>query len=62
MITGFNIYAKQEGSSKEETFHADDYDINVKQVKIYDLASSPKVLLHFLNSGLRNVMSKLGYI
>lgn len=34
----------------------------MKQVKVYNLSGDPKMLLTFLNNGLRNIMSRLNYV
>lgn len=61
MISGFTIYSHKEGLKKEENFKCKEFIINVKQVKIYDVATNPKLLLTFLNNGLQNVMEKINY-
>lgn len=56
------IYSVSDPLSLEKEVKADEYAINIKQVKIYDIKSNPRVLLAFLNNGLRNIMTKLNYI
>ena len=36
--------------------------MNVKRVKVFDLESNPKLLLTFLNNGLRNIMRNLNFV
>lgn len=40
----------------------DGYDLNVKQVKVFEIGGNPKLLLLFLNNALRQVMGRLGYV
>lgn len=40
---------------------ADEYLVKIKQVKVLNVKENPKVLLSFLNNGLRNIMNKLNY-
>ncbi|XP_031505882.1 uncharacterized protein LOC116268318 [Nymphaea colorata] len=42
-------------------FQADHRRVHVKQVKIIEAASNPKLLLSFLNNGLQNIMRRLDY-
>jgi hypothetical protein len=39
----------------------DDYMIKIKHVKTIPVSENPKTLLMFLNNGLRNMFSKIGY-
>ena len=58
-----NIYSIED-TEQEETFYntSDNYKITVKRVKIYDLVENPRLLLAFLNNGLRNIMKNLNFV
>ncbi len=57
-----NIYSLIETDMDEGDFIVDDYQMNVKKTKVYNGKQNPKVLLTFLNNGLRNIMNKLNYV
>lgn len=57
-----NIYCVSEPTSKEKEYHIENYKILIKQVKWIDIKTNPKLFTHFLNNGIRNIMSGLSYI
>ena len=57
-----NIYSVSEPSMKEAQHKTESHTISVEQVKKIDVKENPKMLLHFLNNGLRNIMSSLNYM
>lgn len=62
VISGNNIYSLK--ASKAETFEVSvrEYVVVVKEVKVLKVKENPKLLLSFLNNGLRSIMRKLNYI
>lgn len=62
VYSGSNIYSSEESPEIENTFSCDNYKIIVKRVKVYSVKENPKLLLLFLNNGLRNIMRKLDYV
>jgi hypothetical protein len=61
VISGNNIYSLKPPSEKEREIEVNDYNIKIKQVKVFSASSNSKTLLMFLNNGLRNMFSKIGY-
>jgi hypothetical protein len=62
VISGNNIYSCSEPAKKEFEVEVNEYKISIKQVKVLEVKENPKLLLSFLNNGLRNIMNKLNYI
>ena len=48
--------------STQFEIEAGEYRIGIKEVKVLLVKDNPKVLLSFLNNGLRSVMRKLNYM
>ena len=61
VYSGWNIYSLEPGDL-EFTVTVAEYQIQVRQVKVLDVKSNNKLLLNFLNNGLRNLMTKLKYM
>lgn len=57
-----NIYSVHEPYAKEEVHQAGEYKITITQVKCLDIKKNPTMLLHFLNNGIRNIMTTLNYM
>jgi hypothetical protein len=62
VISGMNIYSTSEPTLPEKDYTANEYTVKVKQVKVYKIKGNPKMLLTFLNNGLKNLMRKLDYV
>ena len=62
VVSGNNIYSLKAPAKIEETYTSGIYQVRIKQVKVYNLEDNPKLLLSFLNNGLRNVMNKLDFV
>lgn len=39
-----------------------EYKIKISQVKVFNVHKNPKVMLQFLNNGIRNIMGSLNYV
>lgn len=59
---GMNIYSATEPKAKEGIHDATGFKIHIKLVKSFDVKTNPKILLLFLNNGIRNIMSSMDYI
>lgn len=62
MIGGSNIYSVYETERPESEYKVREYKITVKLVKDFNVFQNPKIMLHFLNNGIRNIMNSLKYI
>lgn len=62
VLSGMTIYSTRHNSNKEQTFSSENYQLNIRQVKTFDIKGNPNMLLLFLNNALRNVMSRLNYV
>lgn len=58
VMSGFNIYSLKESLTKEKEYTADNHKITIKEVKVFDVAQNPHLLLVFLNNGLKRLMLK----
>ena len=57
-----NIYSTTAPNAIEQEYSCNEYKIKVKQVKVYDVSGNKNMVLTFLNNGLKNLMTKLGYV
>jgi len=48
--------------AEEKEYNDGDFTVKIKKVKVYDIQDKPKLLLAFLNNGLRNIMKKLNFV
>lgn len=62
VISGNNIYSTHLPKSENFEVEAGEYKINFKKVKEMNLKENPKILLSFLNNGLRSLMRNLDYM
>jgi hypothetical protein len=62
VISGNNIYSTYLPKSDNFEVEAKDVKIHFKKVKEMNLKENPKLLLSFLNNGLRSLMRSLNYI
>ncbi len=62
VLSGMNIYSTSSPTSIEQEYKCNEYKIKVKQVKLYDVSGNKNMVLTFLNNGLKNLMTKLGYV
>jgi predicted DNA-binding antitoxin AbrB/MazE fold protein len=58
VISGFNIYSLKESLAKEKEYAAENHKITIKEVKVFDVAQNPHLLLVFLNNALKRLMLK----
>jgi hypothetical protein len=56
-----NVFSLEEAKQKEIEIDAGSHRINIKQVKVFEVKENQKLLLLFLNNGLRGTMGKLGF-
>lgn len=61
IFSGSNIYSNQAPKQIKTDIDSGDYKINIKQVKVLSLEKDQKVLLHFLNNALRNLLTRMDY-
>ena len=66
VISGMTIYSIRKPKYPETEFKIEidnqkEYTITVRQVREQNISSNPKVLIQFLNNGLRNLMNRLEY-
>lgn len=65
VISGMTIYSIQKPHRGEMEMRVEvdgrEYAVSVKQVREQNLNSNPKVMIQFLNNGLRNLMNRLDY-
>lgn len=57
-----NIYSANDILADEATHEASGHRILVKKVKTFNVMDNPKILLLFLNNGIRNIMCSMDYI
>lgn len=62
VISGMNIYSIAPPAIAEFAVKLDSHEIKLKQVKVIKFKENPKLLLNFLNNGLRNIMTRLKYV
>jgi aubergine-like protein len=62
VVSGSNLYSTRASSSEAFEVEALGYRVAVKEVKVLKVKENPKVLLSFLNNGLRSIMRRLNYI
>lgn len=62
VLSGYNVFSSEAPQQAEQDYMYNQYAIKIKQVKVYNLSGDPKLLLTFLNNGLRNIMSRLNYV
>jgi len=62
VISGNNIYSLHDPITPEKEYEEGGYKVVIKQVKVYDISSNPKMMLTFLNNALRGVMRKLNFV
>lgn len=62
VISGMNLYSLDNPIQVETQYTYQEYTVSIKKVKTYDVKSNPKLLLAFLNNGLRNIMNNLNYV
>lgn len=62
VLSGFNVFSTEAPYQAEQDYAHSQYTVKIKQVKVYNLSGDPKMLLTFLNNGLRNIMSRLNYV
>lgn len=62
VISGNNIYSTKPGLSESFEIAIGEYTVAFKQVKVLNVKENPKVLLSFLNNGLRSIMRRLEYM
>jgi hypothetical protein len=61
VINGSNIFSLKAPADKEKEFQIGEYAVKIRIVKTIPVAQNPITLLMFLNNGLRNMFSKIGY-
>ena len=57
-----NIYSEFSPDEQECTVNVDEYKVHIKEVKVIKVKENPKMLVQFLNNGLRNLMSRINYV
>ena len=57
-----NIYSVHAPVSKEIVIMTTTHEISIKEVKVLSVKENSKMLVGFLNNGLRNLMSRLNYV
>lgn len=62
VISGNNIYSTTPSRSDLFELEIKDYRVAIKKVKSLKVKENPKLLLSFLNNGLRSIMRKLNYM
>lgn len=62
VITGSNVMTIEKPTAEEKVYKEGDYTITAKQVKVFKVSADKKLLLTFLNNGLRRVMNKLDFV
>lgn len=61
VLSGNNIYSTKAARSQEFEVEGRDHKVAVREVKVLKVKENPKLLLSFLNNGLRSIMRKLNY-
>jgi hypothetical protein len=62
VFSGNNIYSITPSRSDLFEIEIKEYRISIKNVKTLKVKENPKLLLSFMNNGLRSIMRKLNYI
>ncbi len=62
ILTGYNIFSSEPPSEIEREYQCEQHKVTVKKVKEFNFAENPKMLLTFLNNGLRNIMDRLNFV
>lgn len=57
-----NIYSIYKPIETQFSVQVDEYQIEIKEVKVVPISSNSKLLVQFMNNGLRNLMSRQGYM
>ncbi len=61
VLSGNNIYSTKPAKSQEFEVEGRGHKVSVREVKVLKVKENPKLLLSFLNNGLRSIMRKLNY-
>ena len=65
VISGMTMYSLRRPNQTEKSFVVEeggkDYTVSIRMVREQNVTDNPKVMIQFLNNGLRNVMSRLYY-